>query len=773
MKTLILVLIIGIGMSSCKKLDAPRELPSETSKANDYKFYNEESRTKYPTHEKGVVLFKLKNNSSLSRVAGRSSTERVFTKAMEKAGDNGFYKIRIGDEIKTLADLKKNPDIEWASLNYTEVTQGTPDDPYWNDGSLYGMTHIGMQAVWQSGNFGSKNVVVGVIDEGIFGHEDLCQNIWTNPHEIDNGIDDDGNGYIDDFHGWDWFNGDNEVYPGASHGTHVAGTIGAKGGNQKGVIGVNSNITLISCKFLESYGYDDNAVKAIDYLIDLKTRHGINIKVTSNSWGGGGYNPGLLAAIRRARDNDILFVAAAGNSGSNNDAFPNYPCNYDSDNIISVGASDWQNNKASFSCFGATTVDIFAPGVGIISTVPTGSHTSGYAYYSGTSMATPHVSGVCALYAGINPEAGYAQIKSAILNSASKLPQLKGLCLGNEIGGNFLNASTFTGQTVENQPPFYECPSLTPDVTPPTIPQNFEIYEVGFDPRPGPFYGGYIGVRWERSTDDFGVAGYLLWLNGNVAWFLGGNQYVIAGLDTTQPIIAWVHAQDTWGNVSGFSNRDTATWDGFLEPPPDLVPPTVPQNFDIYEKGIDANGAWARMTWNWSTDPEGNPITYNVWMVKNNGAPDHIGSVSGSNLLVVNGLAIANYKFWVVAEDSWHNKSAASNTDTVSFTNTPPVDPPTPDIIPPVVNIANPPNGYVIPQKGNKNINIQVSASDNVGVVKIQIFIDGVLKKECLNTTSCNYNWKTGSESNGQHTITAKAFDAAGNKDEKTITVIK
>lgn len=575
-KTIPLYIVVFVALfAGCRKADfkAGDSQVKEESSAS-VKFFNKKEKEIAPKFEKGVVLFKLKSNSSLKRVAGKSTPERVLTKAMERSGDNGFYKVRIQNEEQAVSELKKNPDVQWASLNYTEVTQGIPDDPYWSDGSLWGMLHIGMPTVWASGNFGNKNVVVGVIDEGIFSHDDLCSNIWNNPFEQDNGIDDDGNGYIDDFHGWNWFDGNNQIYQGGDdHGTHVAGTIGGRGGNQIGVVGVNSNVTLISCKFLNGYGYDDNAVRAIDYLIDLKTRHGINIKVTSNSWGGGGYNPALIEAIDRAKAADILFVAAAGNADNNNDVnpSPSYPATYPNENIISVGASDWQNNKAFFSSYGQTTVDIFAPGTGIVSTLPSSTHTSTYGFYSGTSMATPHVSGACALYAGINPEANWQQIKNAILSAATKLPQLATYCRD----GNFLNVSGFIGQTPELQDPIYPCPEISPDQNPPSIPQNFIIYEQGFDTTPGAFYGGYMAVRWDRSTDPEGSpVNYILWYDDIGQWSLGGNNYVIAGLDTTNPKIAWVQSYDDWGNQSAFSNRDTTgIWNINLQG--DNQPPTL------------------------------------------------------------------------------------------------------------------------------------------------------------------------------------------------------
>ena len=660
MKNQILVFALMLFALSCQRQAKETLRPEVETKAKEINFYK--GKQNIPTHEKGVVLFKLKNNNSLSRVAGKSKSEHILTKAMEKSGDRGFHKVRIQDEIKTLAELRKNPDVEWVSLNYTEVTQTTPDDPHWTNGNLWGMANINMPLVWQSGNFGNKQVVVGVIDEGIFGHEDLCQNIWTNPVEAAGirGYDDDQNGYIDDFHGWDWFNNDNEVYPGATHGTHVAGTIGAKGGNQMGVIGVASNVTLISCKFLESYGFDDNAIKAIDYLIDLKTRHGINIKVTSNSWGGGGFNQGLLEAIQRAKAADILFVAAAGNSGTNNDLQPNFPCGYDVDNIIAVGASDWGNNRASFSCFGLTTVDIFAPGTGTISTIPTDQHTSGYAFFSGTSMATPHVSGAAALYAGINPTANYLQIKNAILSNAKPVAALNGLC----VTGGILDVSTFTGQTEEHQAPFYNCPVISPDVTPPSTPQNLNVYEVGFDPREGAFYGGYFGVNWSPSTDNVGVAGYVLWFNDAPEWALygGSTNWVVAGLDTTEPIIVRVVAVDGWGNSSGFSNADTVIWNQA----PDTQAPTNPSNLNV------TNPTVSSLTLNWtaSTDNVG-VVAYDIY--RNN---IKVSSTTSTSITDQPLNAGTTYNYFIRARDAAGNTSGNSNTSSgTTLPNNPPPPP--------------------------------------------------------------------------------------------------
>ncbi len=356
--------------------------------------------------------------------------------------------------------LKNNPAIAYAEPNWVFTAQATSNDPYYTNGNLWGMygdatsptNAFGSQAgeAWASGNVGSSSVVVGIIDEGIdYTHPDLAANIWTNPGEIaGNGIDDDIDGYIDDIHGWDFYNNDNTIFDGTTsnsvdhHGTHVAGTIGGVGGNGQGVAGVNWNVTMISAKFLgPTGGYLSDAVKALDYLTNLKTKYGVNIVASNNSWGGGGYSSTLQSAITRAANAGILFIAAAGNNGTNNDTTANYPSNYDTtagagyDSVIAVAAIDASGNLPSFSNYGATTVDLGAPGVGIYSTLPFNS----YGSYSGTSMATPHVTGAVASYAASHPGVTAAAIKSAILSSAQATPTAT--LAGKTVTGGRLNIS--------------------------------------------------------------------------------------------------------------------------------------------------------------------------------------------------------------------------------------------------------------------------------------------------------------------------------------------
>ena len=233
----------------------------------------------------------------------------------------------------------------------------TSNDPYYLSSSspLWGMHGdaitpnansygTGADEAWAVGETGSADVYVGVIDEGIqYTHPDLAANIWTNPFDPVDGVDNDGNGYVDDAHGWDFFNNDAGIYDAGadSHGTHVSGTIGGVGGNALGVAGVNWDVTIISGKFLgPSGGSTSGAILAVDYLTDLKTRHGIDLVATSNSWGGGGFSQALLDAINRGGNADVLFVAAAGNSSSNNDVVASYPSDRKSTRLNSSHMSE-------------------------------------------------------------------------------------------------------------------------------------------------------------------------------------------------------------------------------------------------------------------------------------------------------------------------------------------------------------------------------------------------------------------------------------------------
>ena len=345
----------------------------------------------------------------------------------------------------TVKKLQQNPDVRFAEPDYRITAEATSNDPYYTSGSLWGMygdstspaNAFGSQAgeAWNAGHIGSRNVIVGIVDEGVdISHPDLAPNIWTNPFEIaGNGLDDDGNGYIDDIHGWDFYHRDASVFDGPTvdtHGTHVAGTVGAVGGDARGVAGVNWEVTMIPVKFMHAGGGDtSDAILALDYLTDLKTRHGIAIAATNNSWGSSGESQALTEAINRAGDQGILFVAAAGNSGVNADINPHYPssttCTTRSrgeECLVSVAAIATNGARASFSNYGTTSVDLGAPGVDINSTQPGNSYMS----FDGTSMAAPHVTGALALCKAVNPALGMSELRALLMRTGAVTASLSG-----------------------------------------------------------------------------------------------------------------------------------------------------------------------------------------------------------------------------------------------------------------------------------------------------------------------------------------------------------
>jgi len=414
-------------------------------------------------HETGQLLIKYRDGTSadsqdaVRRGLGAQKLETV-RRGNAQRGELALLQLPAGRDVAAvIRGLGGHPIVEYAEPNWTYQHQDASNDTYYTNGSLWGMygnatspaNSYGSQAgeAWNGGHTDCSNVYVGIIDEGfMFTHEDLAANSWTNPFDPADGVDNDGNGYIDDVHGWDFDKNDKTTFDGTTddHGTHVSGTIAGVGGNGKGVAGVCwSGIKLISAKFLgRRGGTTANAILAVDYLTDLKTDHGLNIVASNNSWGGGGFSQGLKDAIERANAADILFIAAAGNGAYNNDASPSYPASYPNANIIAVASITSSGAMSGFSQWGATSVDIGAPGSGIYSSVPRsskGNVISGYASYSGTSMATPHVTGAAALYASSHPGASAANIKAAILGSAVPTASLS----GKVVTGGRLDASGF------------------------------------------------------------------------------------------------------------------------------------------------------------------------------------------------------------------------------------------------------------------------------------------------------------------------------------------
>ncbi|QIZ05623.1 S8 family serine peptidase [Priestia megaterium] len=392
-------------------------------------------------HKKGEVIVKFKNAYTTESLG--ALTTKLGLKTKQHLNNNNTKlltfnaNIPIENVLKTLIDSAL---IEYAEPNYL-IKPDAVTDPYYSE--LWGMKNTGQTILGVKGKAGidigaegawavtkgSSSLVIGVIDTGVdINHPDLKAQIWKNPGEIaGDKIDNDKNGYIDDVNGWDFYNKDNTVFDvadGDEHGTHVSGTI-AGTANTTGVIGLAPNVKIMPLKFLgPDGGYTSDAILAVNY---AKAK---GVKITNNSWGGGGFSQALYDAIKGSNS---LFLAAAGNDGTNNDSSPHYPSNYDLPNILSVAALDNTGNLAYFSNYGAKTVDIAAPGQDILSTIPPyfgdGDYTYGYDYFSGTSMATPHVTGEAALILSKNPTFTPAVIKDTIMKQSTALSSLTGKIL--------------------------------------------------------------------------------------------------------------------------------------------------------------------------------------------------------------------------------------------------------------------------------------------------------------------------------------------------------
>ncbi len=389
-----------------------------------------------------------------ARVAAR---EIAAGRVVRTLGAPGLEQLRVDLPVdRAVALLNALPWVEYAEPDYV-VRHTNANDSFY--GLQYGLHNTGQDIRGIFGTpdadidapeawnilTGDANFIIAVIDSGVqWNHPDLDANIWSNTDEIPgNGIDDDGNGYIDDVRGWDFYDNDNDPMDLEGHGTHVAGTIAAEGNNNQGVVGVLWDAQIMPIRFLgPNGGFTSDAVLSVNYAV----ANGATI--SNNSWGGGGFSTTLFNAIANARANDHLFVAAAGNSNVNTDASPHYPSSYNLDNIISVAATTNRDARASFSNYGATSVDIGAPGQDIASTYIN----NGYVWNSGTSMASPHVAGVAAAVRIQNPSWTYAQVRDRLYATARPVASLAGITV---TGGvvNMFNALDGGGGGPVNSPP--------------------------------------------------------------------------------------------------------------------------------------------------------------------------------------------------------------------------------------------------------------------------------------------------------------------------------
>lgn len=329
----------------------------------------------------------------------------------------------------------------------TPMPAGVPNDPRFGD--LWGLNNTGQVINTVAGTVGadikalkawgvtkgSTTIVVGMVDTGVdYNHPDLAANVWSNPGGI-NGCASGTHGFNAIIKTCDPFDDSD-----SGHGTHTSGTVGAVGNNSTGVVGVNWTVRVMGLKFLDSGGSGTtaDAISAIDWAVNAKIA-GVNVRVLSNSWGGGAFDQALLDEINRASNNGILFVASAGNDGLNNDTTPHYPSSYNTPNMVAVAATDNRDQLATFSNFGAKSVHLGAPGVDVLSTTPSNTYT----FLSGTSMSAPHVSGAAALIlsAPAFSNLTMSQLKTQILNTVDPISSLA----GKTVTGGRLNAARAVG----------------------------------------------------------------------------------------------------------------------------------------------------------------------------------------------------------------------------------------------------------------------------------------------------------------------------------------
>jgi subtilisin family serine protease len=357
---------------------------------------------------------------------------------LSKSAGGEFLHIKLPAGVsveEAMAAMAKDDRVQFAVPNHTyglpdgEKSQGITDDP--DAGKLWGLHNEGQTGGKADADIDAPEAwakhtgrtqaqgghITAVIDTGIdYNHPDLKANMWTNPGEIPgDGIDNDNNGVVDDVHGYNAFANTGDPMDGHGHGTHCAGTIAAVGDNGVGVVGVNHHANLMGVKIFSDQG--STSAAAIIRGIQYSTKMGA--RITSNSWGGGGANAGIEQAFK---DGPGLHIIAAGNSGYDNDKRPNYPSNYEGDHIVAVAATDHNDGIARFSQWGKKNVDLGAPGVDILSTVPGNK----YDTYSGTSMATPHVAGAATLIASAYPDMNNADLRKALLGGTDVTPALTG-----------------------------------------------------------------------------------------------------------------------------------------------------------------------------------------------------------------------------------------------------------------------------------------------------------------------------------------------------------
>ncbi len=399
----------------------------------------------------GEFIVRYKSGVSSFQALGKTSSQHNL-KLHKSWGKINTYSLKAGasaqaDDAQTLRDLRENPDVLFAEPNYYVRAQYSP---------LTGADVRAPQS-WSVGFGTPAPITVAVLDSGLDVNHALFHNtgrLWSNVAEVNGspGVDDDGNGYIDDFNGWNFLNNNNSLADGSGHGTHVAGIVVGSTEDISNVSeAIDPRVKVMVLKFLDGdgVGTTSDAIDAIYYAVDN------GAKVLNNSWGGSGYSGALHEAIAYSFFQNTLFVAAAGNSGTNNDQSPIYPASYDVPSVLAVGATDDSDDLVYFSNFGASTVDVAAPGVNIVSAAPGG----GFVASSGTSMATPFTAGLAVLMAQEAPHFTGYQLKRDIMASVDVISGLS----GSSITGGRVNFQTAVNLAQTNSSEAAFLPSYTPE----------------------------------------------------------------------------------------------------------------------------------------------------------------------------------------------------------------------------------------------------------------------------------------------------------------------